>query len=110
MKRILRDNTDVPYGATQGFADDSFYIHLTNGQRYLVREGYFLTWSDDEDLYIEERRSNFKKNAADRIDNASGFFGTIGAILGNLAENSMESSTSDTVEIEWEEIRDIDQV
>jgi hypothetical protein len=110
FRRILRGNTDVPYGASLGFADDGFYIHLTDGGRYYVKEGYYLNWGDDDELSIEERSSNFKKTASDRYDNASGFWDTLVAIGTNLAENAVDGATSHTAEIEWSEIRDIDSV
>lgn len=110
LKAILRSNTDVRYDATYGIADNDFYIYLTNGQEYLVKEGYSINWSDNEEIKIQERSMNSKKNFKDKIDKAEGFFDTLINSVESALETMGDSYLADKVEIEWAEIREIESV
>lgn len=110
LRSILRSNTNSPYGSIAGDAEGDFSIYLTNGDSYEVREGYWLNWSKDKKLIIEERSQSASKNMKKKIDESEGFFGTIFGIIEGVAENMGDSALSDTVEIKWKKIRDIESL
>lgn len=110
LKAILRSNTDVSYYENVGIADDDFYIYLTNGQKYLVREGYYIDWVDNDEIRVEERSMNAKKNMQNRIENSKGLLDGVGNFLGGMLEAMGDAHLADKVDIDWIEVRDIQSV
>jgi hypothetical protein len=110
LKSILQQNLNVRYHETQGVADDDFIIYLTNGQQYLVKEGYFINWSDDEEIKIQERALHVGRNMDRRMEKEGDFFDKVGNFIMGAMENIGAAMSADTVDIEWAEIRDIQSV
>jgi len=110
LKSILQQNTNVEFHATSGIADDDFIIYLTSGQQYQVRVGYFINWSDDEEIKIQERTLHATRNMDRRMEQSGDFFDKVGNFFTGVLENFGDATSADTVDIEWAEIRDIESV
>jgi hypothetical protein len=110
LKSTLQHNTGEKYYSTSGIADGSFFIYLTNGDKYLVREGYYINWSDEIEVKIQERSINAKKNMEKRANESEGFIDGVGKFFGGLIENISDAVLSDSVDIEWAEIREVQSI